>query len=74
MFIVRTRKLSQYKSWTLATNANEKYQYDVIMSHGDVITRSTSSFCKGKQSNRSKTFFSWNKSLIYYVPTGQSKK
>ena len=29
------------------------------MSHDDVITRSTKLFCKGKQPNRSKTFFSW---------------
>ena len=28
------------------------------MSHGHVITRSTYLFCKGKQTNRSKTFFS----------------
>ena len=35
----------------------KQYQYDVIMSHGDIISRSTYFFCKGKQTNRSKTFF-----------------
>ena len=44
------------------------------MSHGDVITRSTSFFCKGKKTNRSKTFFSWNKSSTYYVHMAKSKK
>ena len=44
------------------------------MSSGDVISRFTYFFCKWKQTNRSKTFFSWNKSTTYYVLMGKSKK
>ena len=44
------------------------------MSHGDVLTRSTQFFFKWKQTNRSKTFFSWNKSSTYYVHMEKSKK
>ena len=47
---------------------------NVIMSQGDVITRSTKFFCKGKINNRGKTFFSWNKSSTYYVYMRKSKK
>ena len=44
------------------------------MSHGDAITRYTYFFCKGKQTNKSKTFFSWNKSSTYYIHMEKSRK
>ena len=44
------------------------------MSHGDVLTRSTQLFFKRKETNRSKTLFSWNNSSTNYVHMEKSKK